>query len=422
MTSLKEKIYSQIDGMEKELISYAQELIKFPTVSGQEKEAQEYVRKVLEKDLGFDEIDIWEPDIEEMRGHKAFITQREDFKGSPNVVGTLKGAGGGKSIILNSHIDVVPEGSHDEWCHPPFQGEVAEGKIYGRGASDMKVTKASFFIALKALQQLGLKLKGDVLIQSVIEEEAGSAGTLACVLRGYKADAAILPEPSVFKICPATQGSTWFRVNLYGLSAHGGKRYEGVSALEKLPQVISTIQQLEIYRNEKYAHPLYKDVPIPFCINIGNVEGGSWPSTVPEKVSIEGRMGIPPAEELEDGWRMFEEWIDKTAETDAWMKEHKPDVEWFGAFWGSGQIDMEHPIVKTAEQSYQEVTGMSPVLAGTPWATDARVLIDFADTPALVFGPGHTAHCPDEYMVVEDLVNYTKMLASMLVDWCGYQE
>ncbi len=416
-----DQVLQKIETMEKELVSYAKQLVSYPSMSGQELEAQQYVKKVLEEDLNFTEIDFWEPDINELKGHEAFITKREDFKGSPNVVGTLKGEGGGRSLILNSHIDIVPEGSHKDWSCQPFQGEVIGDNIYGRGISDMKGTKASFFIVLKALQELGIKLKGDVIIQSVIEEETGSAGTLACALRGYKADAAIIPEPSGFKICPAQQGSTWFRVNIFGKAAHGGKRYQGISAIEKAATVVDSIAELEKYRNKKFANPLYEGNPIPFTINVGTIEGGDWPSSVPEVVSIEGRMGIPPAEDIKDGWKMFEEWIDLTAETDSWMKDHKPTVEWFGAFWGSAQIDPDHPIVEKAKNAYTKISGKEPIIEGTPWATDGRILIDFADTPALIFGPGTTAHCVDEYLPVKDLLDYTKMLACLVLDWCEFE-
>lgn len=418
--SLEDQILRKINNSEKELISYAQKLVQFPTTSGNEKEAQEYVKNVLDE-LGFHEIDFWEPNIEEMKNHKAFISQRENFKGSPNVVGTLKGTGEGKSIILNSHIDIVPEGQLHEWSYSPFKGEIIDGKLFGRGTSDMKVTKAAFFLVLKTFSELGIKLKGDVILQSVIEEESGGAGTLACTLRGYKADAAIIPEPSNFNIFPSQSGSTWFRVNLNGLSAHGGRRYEGVSALSKVPYIISTIKELEDYRNKIFAHSFFKGNPIPFCINIGTITGGNWPSSVPEKVSLEGRMGIPPQEELEDGWKMFEEWIEKTAEIDSWMKQNKPQVEWFGAFWRSGEIDPNHPIVKVTEKKYKDVMEEKPSLGGAPWGTDGPILTKFANTPALIFGPGSNAHCPDEYVKIKDLLNYSKILALIILDWCGYE-
>ncbi|MDY6821701.1 MAG: ArgE/DapE family deacylase, partial [Deferribacterota bacterium] len=261
--SIINDVVSKIDSMERELVEYVKNILSFPTTSGNELENQRYIADVLQNELKFDEIDMWEPDIDKMRNHEAFITRRENFKGSPNVVGTLKGKGTGKSLILNSHIDVVPAGNHNEWIYPPFQGTVDNGNIYGRGVSDMKGNIASFFIIIKALQELDIKLKGDLIIQSVIEEESGGAGSLACALRGYSADAAIIPEPTYFKICPAQQGSTWFRINISGKAAHGGERYKGISAIDKTIPILHSINELEKYRNNNFKNKLYKGIPTP---------------------------------------------------------------------------------------------------------------------------------------------------------------
>jgi len=302
MLDYEKEIIEKIDQLEDDLISYARKLVSFPTVSGNELEAQTYVKEVLSS-LNFDHIDMWEPDISQLKNHEAFISERRDFKNSPNVVGIKKGIGGGRSLILNSHIDIVPEGDHKKWIYNPFGGEVNNGNIYGRGISDMKGSDAPIFTVLRAFQEIGVKLKGDIIFESVIEEETGGAGSLACALRGYKADAAIIPEPSNFTICPAQQGSTWYRITIQGKAAHGGKRYLGESAIEKTPQIIKAIRNLETHINEKYYTNLYEGNPIPFCINIGKINGGNWPSGVPDKVTIEGRMGVPPNLTYQKGFK-----------------------------------------------------------------------------------------------------------------------
>ncbi len=411
-------ILEKIEALQPDMVNWATDIVSFPTLSGQEKEAQGYVAEQLEA-LGFNEVDMWEPAFESLKDHEAFISPRQDFHGSPNVVGRLKGSGGGRSIILNSHIDVVPEGDRGNWRFAPFGGQVHDGRIYGRGVSDMKGTLASFFVALKAFKELDLRLKGDVIVQSVIEEESGGAGTLACAVRGYRADAAIIPEPSGFAICPAQQGSAWFRVTVSGLSAHGGLRYQGVSAIEMFSEVFPLVAEIEKDLNRRYANPLYAGVPIPYTINVGRIQGGNWPSSVPESVAFEGRIGVPPGMTLEEARSMFSEGIAASASRNEWLAEHPPTVEWWGACWGSAQIDPEHPIVECAKKGFAAVAGTQPVVAGTPWGTDGRMLTDFADTPALVFGPGTSAHGPDEFMPVDDLLRYSKMLALILREWCA---
>jgi acetylornithine deacetylase len=333
-------------------------------------------------------------------------------------VGTWQGAGGGKSLILNSHIDIVPEGDPKEWKYSPFGGDIDNGMIYGRGASDMKVSKAAMFVVIEALRRMDITLKGDLIVQSVIEEESGSAGTLACALRGYKADAAIIPEPSGFNICPAQQGSSWFRIVVPGKSAHAGQRYLGVSAIEKTVLILDAIKSFEDELTRTYSSSLYENVPIPFSVNVGNIKGGEWASTVPENVAIEGRMGIPPELSLEQAWKRFEQHIQKKIQTDEWLNTHRPKIEWFGAWWGPAQIDTEHDIVKCVSEAMKKTTRSDPRIMGTPWGTDGRILTEFADTPALVFGPGTSAHCPDEFIPIKDLLLYAKILARAIVNWC----
>ncbi|MEN8226410.1 MAG: peptidase [Bacteroidota bacterium] len=418
--NLVKKLHNQVDSLENVLVEHAVNLTRFPTTSGNELKAQHYVKDVMTQ-LGCSKVDLWEPNFDELKSHKAFVSPRSDFNGSPNVVGTWEGAGEGRSLILNSHIDVVPEGDLEEWSYSPFGGDVDDGTIYGRGVSDMKVTKAAIFCAIAAIQQAGIKLKGDLIVQSVIEEESGSAGTLACALRGYKADAAIIPEPTGFKICPAQQGSSWFKIVIRGKSAHAGQRYLGVSAIEKAFIVVDAIKAFEDFLTSTYSSSLYKGVPIPFSLNVGTIKGGDWVSTVPEKVIIEGRMGVPPTLSLKEAWTMFEDWIEEMASKDEWLKENRPTVEWFGAWWGPAQIDVDHDIVTCVKNACEKTFSSTPEIKGTPWGTDARILTEFADTPALVFGPGTSAHCPDEFIKIRDLLTYAKVLTTVIVEWCGIE-
>jgi len=414
----KTAVYNKIEELKEDIVDYACNIVSFPTLSGQEKEAQEYLKEELEK-LQFDSTEMWEPQISELKGHKAFITKRDDFQNSPNLVGTLKGQGGGRSLIFNSHIDVVPEGDLSEWEFEPFHGIVDNGNIYGRGISDMKGTDAAFLGVIKAFKELGIEVKGDLMFQSVIEEETGSAGSLSCALKGYSADAAIIPEPTNFAICPAQQGAAWSRIKVKGKSAHAGQRYKGVSAIKKTYKIISYLEKLEDKKNELFKNPLYKDNEIPFTINIGTIKGGEWPSSVPENVEIEVRMAIPPGEEVKEAKSFMEDWIREASQKDKWLKENPAQIEWFGAFWGSAQIPADHELVTVSKNSFSEIREEKNRVIGTPWGTDAHILTKYADTPALVFGPGETAHCPDEYIPIKDLMDYTKILASIIIDWCG---
>jgi acetylornithine deacetylase len=406
----------------KETIKLLQILVRENSVSGNESKAQAIVVEKL-RELGL-ELDVWDPDFKEMCAHPYFISVRESFQGSPNVVAVLKGVGGGKSMILNGHIDVVPEGDLQRWEVEPYGGEVKDNKLHGRGATDMKGGNVALILAMEAIKKSGIQLKGDVYFQSVIEEESGGAGTLAAILRGYKADGVIIPEPTNMKFFIKQQGSMWFRLKVKGKVAHGGTRYEGVSAIDKSILVIQHIQKLERVRNERIDDPLYKDIPIPIPINIGTIHGGTWPSSVSDLVMLEGRFGVAPNETLEDAKHEFEKWIQELAALDEWFMKHPVEVEWFGARWVPGAIKAEHELVRTLHTNYAEITKKDPILEAAPWGTDGGLFTQVADIPMIVFGPGETkvAHYPNEYIDLNQMFLAAEIIACTLLDWCGVQE
>lgn len=368
-------------------------------------------------------LDIWEIGDNELKNHPAYFCDRESFEGNPNLVAVLKGTGGGKSMILNGHIDIVPVGDEASWTYDPFSGHIEEGKLYGRGATDMKGGNAALLLAIEAIIASGIKLKGDIIFQSVIEEESGGAGTLAAVLRGYQADGAIIPEPTNMKIFPRQQGSMWFRITVPGKAAHGGTRYEGISAIEKSVQVIQGLQQLEKRRNERIEDPLYKGIPIPIPINIGKISSGEWPSSVPDTAIIEGRMGIAPGETMESAQFEMATCLKELNEQDAWLRENPLKLEWFGARWLPGSLESDHPLMISLIDSFKEITGETPVIEASPWGTDGGILSNVGDTPVVVFGPGVTkvAHDANEYIVLEEMFTASEVIALTLLKWCGIQ-
>ena len=267
-------------------------------------------------------------------------------------------------------------------------------------------------------------MKGDVIFQSVIEEESGGAGTLAAVLRGYRADGAIIPEPTNMKLFPLQQGSMWFRLIVKGKSAHGGTRYEGVSAIDKAISVMLEIKKLEQERNESLRHSLYKNVTIPIPINIGSIQSGNWPSSVPDTAVLEGRFGIAPTETMEAAQRSLMQCIEALNQTDAWFKEKPIELEWFGARWLPGSLELEHPLMKTLGAYYEKVMGEQPLVEASPWATDGGYLSSVGSTPVVVFGPGETklAHDSNEYIEVDKMMDVAKIIALTIIEWCGVEE
>lgn len=421
MTTNNQRIRQWIQDHREEAARFLQRLVQIPSTQSHEGEAQALIAQKLNT-MGL-AVDIWEPDGAKLLKHPYFNSQRNEFKGSPNVVGVWKGTGSGRSMILNGHIDVVPEGDLEQWDHHPYSGEILDGKMYGRGVTDMKGGNTSLLLAIESLQQLGIQPKGDVIFQSVIEEESGGSGSLAAVLKGYKADAALIPEPTNMRIFPKQQGSMWFRIVVKGRSAHGGTRYEGISAIEKAMIVINHIRMLEDKRNALIHDPLYANTPIPIPINIGMIKAGNWPSSVPDLAILEGRMGVAPEEKLEDAKAEMEHWLEKLEDIDPWFKCHPSDLEWFGARWLPGAISSKHELMTILSHQYHQVLRKEPIIEASPWGTDGGLLTQVGETPTIVFGPGETelAHCPNEYIILDRVFEAAEIIALTLIDWCGIE-
>ncbi|MBS4203212.1 peptidase [Lederbergia citrea] len=402
-------------------VRFLQRLVQENSVRGNENKAQAIIIEKC-RELGLS-LDIWEINRDQLKQHPFFFANREDFAGNPNVAAVLSGSGGGRSLLLNGHIDVVPEGNLSDWTMDPYSGNIKDGKLFGRGASDMKGGTVSLLLAIEALKKLGIRLKGDLIFQSVIEEESGGAGTLSAVIRGYKADGAIIPEPTDMKFFPKQQGSMWFRINIQGKAAHGGTRYHGVSAIDKAYEVIHVIKELEANRNKRITDPLYDGIPIPIPINIGKIYSGTWPSSVPDLAIIEGRMGVAPGEKMFNAEKELEGVLEQLKQSDRWFRDYPPSIEWFGARWHPAEVDLDNPLIETTSSVYKKVTGQLPIIEASPWGTDGGILTEWGDTPVLVFGPGaaEAAHHTDEYIDLQAIFVAAEVIALTAIEWCGLE-
>jgi len=419
--NIKQRSLKQVEKNRGELTKILRELIARPSISGEEKEAQLYYAGLLE-DLGC-QVDVWEPKPEDMLINPNFLANRDQYSDSPDVVGVLKGSGGGQSLLLNGHMDVVPPGAID-WLQSPWSGHVEGNRLYGRGAADMKAGLAANYIAVKSLLDLGVRLKGDVLLESVVCEKTGGAGTLSAIHRGYRADGAVVPEPTGMQVCPVSMGVIWFKITVTGKAAHAATTHLGVNAITKAGLLIAAVDQMNRQMVAEKKHPLYGYHPTPFSVNLGVVTGGAIPTSVPDKVVLEGRMSFSPDETVADAKKLLEAVVHETAAADEWMREHPPEVEWFGFFLDSGSVDLSHPFVKTLCHNYETALGRAPQVVGSPFGTDAGSLIRYGHIPTVIFGPGpsSTPHKANEYVDLDSVVQTAQVLACTLLDWCGVEE
>ena len=220
---MEESVLRLIDERRDEIVGFLKDLVAIPSVTGEEAAIQEFITTKL-KAMGLG-VDTWVPDKEALKKHPAYVHTELDYANRPNVVGLYKGTGGGRSLLFNGHVDVIPAGPADAWAHPPWAAEIEDGRLYGRGASDMKSGLAAMTMALDPLLRLGVKLKGDVILEYTMDEEATGNGTLACVMKGYKADAGICCETSSLHVQPGCIGRIWFEIVVRGKPAGIQRRW-----------------------------------------------------------------------------------------------------------------------------------------------------------------------------------------------------
>jgi acetylornithine deacetylase len=333
------------------------------------------------------------------------------------------GTNDGPTLIFNGHIDVVPVDDVSKWHYLPWQGTITDDRVYGRGALDMKGGLCCALFAAKALQDADIRLRGRLLIQSVIGEEDGGVGTLATIMRGYKGDAAIITEPTQLVVVPAQAGALNFRVTIAGRVAHGALREEGVSAIEKFIPVYQALMEFEKARNRAVDDPMFADYGLPNALTVGTLQAGNWASNVPESLTFEGRFGVAVGEDVEAARRAFEATVEQVAQADPWLRQHPPVVEWWGGQFRPASIPSDHPLVTTVSDALQDVTESSPHIQGVPYGADMHLLVNEGGIPTVLFGPGDVrlAHRPDEYVPIPDLVTTTRTLVLAALRFCGYE-
>jgi acetylornithine deacetylase len=389
---------------------------------GDEKEVQEYVEGCL-KDLGCKTDTFLPTDVPGLTEHPAYLGGR-NYERRPNVVGKKAGAGGDKSILFSGHMDTVPRGE-DPWSVDPFSGAVKDGKQYGLGIFDMKGGMAAAMMALRSLNELGIRLAGDVTIETVVDEEFGGAnGTLACRLRGYEADVAIVPEPSNLVICPQNQGGSMFRVSFEGKP---GRSFSGE---ELLNPVYAAARFLEIFREYEAYHKKTRSLSRFFENDPGlpaYVQGMRAASSdlllsdrVPSRCTVDLWIQCYPETSEGELRQDFVTFVEDRMRGDEILSEIRRSVEKLIRFLPGTGIPEDHEIIEVTARVSRMVYEEGLPVEGAPFACDSFIFNLHSDTPALIWGPkGGNAHAPDEYIEVEPFMDLVKMYALTMVEWCG---
>ena len=444
---VEQKISAWVDENRDELIEELKSFLRIPSLTGYEGMAQKFIQAQYEK-LGL-ELDVFEPDVKELFEKYPEVAQyptswepeldlvirysdictyeqwlnsgyadKLNYKGRPNVVGTWKGTGGGRSLILNGHVDNVTVGDYSRWEHDPFGAEQVEDRIYGRGTCDMKGGLLACAKALEALQAAGIRLRGDVICQSVVNEEHAGNGSLACVARGYRADAAICADGGNV-IHTSTGGGVYWEIQVTGREVHTGARWRGnemygVSAIEKAALVVQALCKKEQEANRDETR---------LSLGIGMINGGAYATNTARDCTISGvvyfsaamGVGAPGIKAVKNLLRAA---IDEVAASDPWLAEHRPELSFL--HYDDAYVYPEgHELLNVMRSAGEDMLG-EPMNVGDMSACDARHLGNQAGIPCLVYGPaGRGAHAPNEYIEVEGYLNYIKTLALAVYRWCN---
>jgi acetylornithine deacetylase len=360
----------------------------------------------------------------------------------PALAARLPGTGGGRSLAINGHIDVVPVGDDSTWSYPAWGDDVADGKLWGRGACDMKAGVAAGVFAVQALVESGTELAGDLWLHFVADEEVVGWSTRRLVARLPKVDAVIVAEPTELQIQPVEGGLVHMRIEIEGRESHAGNRYKaihaggrgpegGVNAIEKGILVAQALQRLERDWAIERSHPL---LPPGFnSIMPGMIVGGPGggedgklnlianPGTSPNYCSLEYNIWYLPNETFDEIRDEIEAFVGAIAQTDPWLREHPPRFTWKtrNVFFPPVDTPADHPIVTAVSHAVRSV-GRRVEIVGF---TAASELAWYAEQgiPGVIFGPGSIAqaHSPDEYVELHQLRDAVKVIARTAAAWCG---
>lgn len=397
-----------------EQVSTLVELVRVPSVDGSEAEVSivETVAGRLRAE-GV-EVDCWPIPVAELTARPDFPGMEVPRSAALGLVARLPGTGGGRSLMLNGHVDVVPPGDLAAWSDDPFSGRVADGQVFGRGACDMKGGVVAALYALLELRRAETPLAGDVLLSVVVGEEDGGLGTYAMLDRGWRADACVITEPTNLDLLVANGGALTFRLRVPGRATHASTRTAGVSAIEKFYPVFRALRAFEAERNAS-VDPVMKRWDVAYPLEIGTVHAGDWSSSVPDLLVAEGRFGVALDEPVPAAKAAFEAAVARACADDPWLDEHPVAVEWWGGQFASGRCSSDDLVARVAAAD-----GRSPASGGAPYGSDLRLLAA-AGVPTLQYGPGEAryAHAPDERVPLEQVHHCAETLVRLATDWCG---
>lgn len=421
--ALEKDLLAAVADSHEELLELTRALVRIPSLLGEETAAQDYMEGLFRSmGLTVDRFAVRDEELRQLPGYSPSVGtwDRHD-----NVVGIHKPrTQSGRSLILNGHIDVVPIGAESLWTHPPFQPIERNGRLYGRGSGDMKAGIAAYVTAFRALAKLGLQAAAPVFLQSVVEEECTGNGALACVHHGYRADAAIIPEPFNETIMSAQIGVMWLGIEVFGKPAHVLNAGEGINAIEAALALWEGLKSLAAQWNlPEHRHPAFAGIDLPIKFNLGVIEGGEWASSVPTRCVMQVRAGFFPGVSAQSARAAIETRLEETAARNDRLKGVSFKVHYAGFQSEGCVVDTSAPFVDVLRNSHETVAGAQPEWFASAATTDVRVFNLYGATPATCYGPeAQNIHGIDESVSIKSMQRVSAVLALFIARWCELEK
>ncbi len=394
-------------------------LVSFDTTRGKEAPCQDWIAgELAARGASIDRFTIAEVPITGKPGASPVVDV--DYDKAVQVVAAFRAeAPTGRSLILQGHIDVVPPGPLEQWANPPFEPVIRDGFLYGRGSTDMKVGVASMIFALDALAAIGLEPAADVFVETVSEEECTGNGALATLVRGYRADACLIPESMDNRLLRAELGSVWFRLRILGKPVHVLQAQAGASAILAAYDYIAALQGLTARINERAkTHPWFGHIENPVKFSCGKIRGGDWLGSVPAWCEIECRLSVLPGDSLT---QMRAAVLETVAACAASLgSEAPPALTWIG-FQADGHVFAPGSTAEAVlEEAHEAVFGTALERFSMTATSDTRQYDLYYGIPTLCYGPrGSGAHSAAERTELASMIETTKAIALFIATWCG---
>lgn len=421
ITDIHASLAAAVDAGWQSQVGWLGTLVGFPSLRGQEGPCQDWIaREFAGRGWAVDRYTLADVAMQALPGFSPVMDT--DYSKAVQVVAALRAPQPqGRSLILQGHVDVVPEGPAEMWSSPPYVPTIEDGRMRGRGANDMKSGVCAMVFALDALRATGLLPGSDVYVQTVTEEESTGNGALSTLARGYRADACLIPEPTGGSILRGTIGVMWFRLRIRGKPVHVSQSETGTNAILSAFGLIEALRGHTRELNERVkSHPWFSRIPNPVKFNPGKIAGGDWASSTPAWCEVDCRIAVLPGMSLADFREELTGVVMAASRQDPFLADSPPEIVWNGFQADDYVLEPGSDFEGAVRSAHRRVHGSDTGEVILPAVTDCRFYGRYYGIPSLSYGAtGSGNHGFDEAVDLASIKSLTLTLASFIADWCG---